>query len=38
MAKLSFRDEVKHADVDAALQLMDFSIKSLRLHTANTPN
>ena len=33
MAKLAFRDEVKHQDVDAALALMDFSIKSLRLLT-----
>jgi DNA replication licensing factor MCM7 len=30
MAKLNFRDEVKQFDVDEALKLMDFSIKSLR--------
>ena len=30
MAKLNFRNEVKQFDVDEALKLMDFSIKSLR--------
>lgn len=30
MAKLSFRDEVNQSDVDEALKLMDFSIRSLR--------
>ena len=30
MAKLQFRDEVKQFDVDEAIKLMDFSIKSLR--------
>ena len=30
MAKLSFRDVVKQGDVDEALKLMDFSIRSLR--------
>jgi DNA replication licensing factor MCM7 len=29
-AKLNFRDEVKQYDVDEALKLMDFSIRSLR--------
>ena len=30
MAKLSFRNEVKQGDVDEALKLMDYSIRSLR--------
>ena len=30
MAKLNFRKEVKQGDVDEALKLMDFSIRSLR--------
>ena len=30
MAKLCFRAEVKQSDVDEALKLMDFSIRSLR--------
>jgi DNA replication licensing factor MCM7 len=30
MAKLNFRHEVKQGDVDEALKLMDFSIRSLR--------
>ena len=30
LAKLSFRDEVKQYDVDEALKLMDFSIRSLK--------
>lgn len=30
MAKLNFRNEVKQYDVDEALKLMDFSIRSLR--------
>lgn len=30
MAKLNFRNEVKQGDVDEALKLMDFSIRSLR--------
>jgi DNA replication licensing factor MCM7 len=30
MAKLNFRNEVKQFDVDEAITLMDFSIKSLR--------
>lgn len=30
MAKLNFRNEVRQADVDEALKLMDYSIKSLR--------
>jgi DNA replication licensing factor MCM7 len=29
MAKLHFRNEVKQFDVDEAIKLMDFSIKSL---------
>jgi len=29
MAKLNFRNEVKQTDVDEALKLMDYSIKSL---------
>lgn len=36
MAKLSFRNEVKHQDVDEAIKLMDFSIKSLRLLTGTS--
>ena len=35
MAKLSFREEVKQQDVNEAIKLMDFSIKSLRLLTGN---
>jgi DNA replicative helicase MCM subunit Mcm2 (Cdc46/Mcm family) len=35
MAKLSFRDVVKQQDVNEAIKLMDFSIKSLRLLTGN---
>jgi DNA replication licensing factor MCM7 len=30
MAKLHFRNEVKQYDVDEALKLMDFSIRSLK--------
>lgn len=30
MAKLSFRNEVRQSDVDEAIRLMDFSIRSLR--------
>lgn len=30
MAKLNFRDHVKQGDVDEAIRLMDFSIRSLR--------
>lgn len=30
MAKLCFRDKVNQADVDEAIKLMDFSIRSLR--------
>jgi len=30
MAKLSFREKVNQADVDEAIKLMDFSIRSLR--------
>lgn len=30
MAKLNFRNEVKQPDVDEAIKLMDFSIRSLR--------
>ena len=30
MAKLNFRNDVRQFDVDEALTLMDFSIKSLR--------
>jgi DNA replication licensing factor MCM7 len=30
MAKLNFRDTVKQGDVDEAIRLMDFSIRSLR--------
>jgi len=30
MAKLHFRDHVKQEDVDQALKLMDYSIRSLR--------
>jgi DNA replicative helicase MCM subunit Mcm2 (Cdc46/Mcm family) len=33
MARLSFRNEVKQHDVDEALKLMDFSIRSLRTLT-----
>ena len=32
MAKLAFRNEVKQSDVDEAIRLMDFSIRSLRKH------
>jgi len=30
MSKLCFRDVVNQADVDEAIKLMDFSIRSLR--------
>jgi len=30
LARLSFRPQVNQADVDEALKLMDFSIRSLR--------
>ncbi len=30
MAKLCFRSEIKQADVDEAIKLMDYSIRSLR--------
>ena len=30
MAKLQFRNEVKQIDVDEAIKLMDYSIRSLR--------
>ena len=30
MAKLNWRNEVKQFDVDEAIKLMDFSIRSLR--------
>jgi DNA replication licensing factor MCM7 len=30
LSKLHFRDEVKQADVDEAIKLMDFSIRSLK--------
>lgn len=30
MAKLQFRNEVKQQDVDEAIKLMDFSIRSLQ--------
>jgi len=30
MSKLSFRNEVNQADVDEAIRLMDYSIRSLR--------
>jgi DNA replication licensing factor MCM7 len=30
MAKLNFRDNVKQGDVDEAIRLMDFSIRSLK--------
>jgi DNA replication licensing factor MCM7 len=30
MAKLNFRTEVKQFDVDEAIKLMDYSIRSLR--------
>jgi DNA replication licensing factor MCM7 len=30
MSKLSFRDVVNQGDVDEAIKLMDFSIRSLR--------
>lgn len=33
MAKLQFRDEVKQSDVDEAIKLMDYSIRSLRTTT-----
>lgn len=36
MAKLQFRHEVNHHDVDEAIKLMDFSIKSLRLLTGTS--
>ena len=32
MAKLNFRSEVKQNDVDEAIRLMDYSIRSLRKH------
>jgi DNA replication licensing factor MCM7 len=32
MAKLNFRSEVKQGDVDEAIRLMDYSIRSLRRH------
>ena len=35
MAKLNFRNVVKQTDVDEALRLMDFSIRSLRKITGN---
>ena len=30
LSKLHFRDEVKQADVDEAIKLMDYSIRSLK--------
>lgn len=36
MAKLSFRNEVVQNDVDEAIKLMDFSIRSLRSMKADT--
>lgn len=36
MAKLSFRNEVVQGDVDEAIKLMDFSIRSLRSIKADT--
>ncbi len=36
MAKLHFREEVTQQDVDSALKLMDYSIRSLR--TLNASN
>lgn len=36
MAKLSFREEVNQNDVDEAIKLMDFSIRSLRSIKAET--
>ena len=36
MAKLSFRDIVNQNDVDEAIKLMDFSIRSLRNMKADT--
>ena len=36
MAKLSFREKVNQADVDEAIKLMDFSIRSLRTLKAET--
>lgn len=30
MAKLNFRDTVKQGDIDEAIRLMDFSIRSLK--------
>lgn len=36
MAKLSFREIVHQSDVDEAIKLMDFSIRSLRNIKAET--
>jgi DNA replication licensing factor MCM7 len=36
MAKLCFRDVVNQGDVDEAIKLMDFSIRSLRNMKAST--
>jgi DNA replicative helicase MCM subunit Mcm2 (Cdc46/Mcm family) len=36
MAKLNFRDQVRQSDVDEALRLMDYSIRSLRKIKGNT--
>ena len=36
MAKLSFRDVVNQGDVDEAIKLMDYSIRSLRNMKADT--
>lgn len=35
MAKLNFRNEVKQGDVDEAILLMDFSIRSLQTHDSD---
>lgn len=35
MAKLNFRDKVVQGDIDEALRLMDFSIRSLRSNEGN---
>ncbi len=35
MAKLNFRNEVKQGDVDEAIRLMDYSIRSLQTHDSD---
>ena len=38
MAKLNFRDHVKQGDVDEAIRLMDFSIRSLKSQEGSRSN